>query len=688
MSDTHDLLFELGCEELPPTTLITLRDHLLKGICDGLVEANLRYGNTHCFATPRRLAVWIEDVEIIQADELVEKRGPAVAAAYDSDGNPSKAALGFARGCGAEFNDLGTLKTDKGEWLSYEKLEKGQPAKALIPGIIEKALNHLPIAKRMRWGSSNDAFVRPVHWVILLFGTEIINSTFFGITASNNSYGHRFHAPESLVITSPNSYNKQLKSAHVIVDFDERKALIKQQANQSAMAVNGVAHIDAELLDEITALVELPVAVTGSFDEHFLELPKEVLITTMQINQKYFPVLDTKGSLLPFFITISNIQSTNPASVIHGNERVIRPRLSDAEFFWRQDLKTTLAERIPSLDNVVFQHKLGSVGAKTQRVEKLSVELAKQLGHNPELASRAAILSKTDLVTDMVGEFPSLQGVIGRYYALQNTEDAEVATAIQEQYLPKQAGGELPSTKTGLVLALSDKLDTVVGIFSVGLIPSGDKDPFALRRASLGVLRILIENQIELDLKKLIHLSCLQFTHNFDEDNTKIKVLGFILDRLKGYCLNNDFRPEQFTAIMSVNCTGPVDFMRRIEAVKSFSLHDEAASLSEANKRIQNLLKKAPRNVSRLFDTKKLTDSHEIALYKKLQTVEADIEPLIKQRKYIDALKVLSTLKEPIDNFFEHVFIMADDENIKNTRLALLSKIHANFIKIADISML
>ncbi len=688
MSNHKHLLFELGCEELPPTTLKALRDHLLNGICSGLDDANLSYGTRHCFATPRRLAVWIEAVETNQADERVEKRGPAVAAAYDAEGNPSKAALGFARGCGADFNELSTLKTDKGEWLSYKKLEKGLSAEALIPDIIEKALNRLPIAKRMRWGRSNDAFVRPVHWVVLMFGSETIDSQFFGVDASNTSYGHRFHAPSRLEISSADAYSELLQNAYVIADFDTRKAMIEKQAIQAAQAVNGTVHIDASLLDEITALVEYPVAVTGSFDEHFLALPKEVLITTMQINQKYFPVLDARGALLPYFITISNIQSSNPASVSHGNERVIRPRLSDAEFFWQQDMKTTLAERIPSLDNVVFQHKLGSIGDKTRRVEALSVELAKQLGHDADLASRAALLSKTDLVTDMVGEFASLQGVIGRYYATENGEATEVATAIQEQYLPKQSGGALPTTQTGLVLALSDKLDTVVGIFSAGLLPTGDKDPFALRRASLGVLRILIENNIELDLKDLIHLSCQQFTHDFDEDNTLERVLNFILERLKGYCLANGFSPEQFSAVTSVNCTEPLDFMNRMQAVKAFSQLAEAASLGEANKRIQNLLKKAPNNVSAQFNASLLSGSEEVALHQTLTAVEAQVNPLIAQHGYIEALKVLSTLKNPIDDFFEHTFIMAEDENVKNTRLALLSNIHANFIKIADISMI
>ncbi|PHS72725.1 MAG: glycine--tRNA ligase subunit beta [Cycloclasticus sp.] len=688
MAATKDLFFELGCEELPPTTLKTLRDHLLNGITEGLSEANLNFSTTHTYATPRRLAIWIETVQTAQEDTQVEKRGPAVAAAYDKEGNPSKAAMGFARGCGAEFAELSTLKTDKGEWLSYNKLEKGLPAEELIPAIIDKALNRLPIAKRMRWGDSNVAFVRPVHSAVLLFGDEIINTTFLGVATSNTSFGHRFHAREAITIRSASDYSQQLKSAYVIASFEERKSQIEEQAIKAASAVNGLAHIEPSLLDEITALVEYPVAVTGSFDEHFLALPKEVLITTMQINQKYFPVLDNNGDLLPFFITISNIDSSNPASVSHGNERVIRPRLADAEFFWQQDTKTSLADRISSLDNVVFQHKLGSIGDKTRRVMALSSQLAEQLGYDASMAARAAELSKTDLVTEMVGEFASLQGVIGRYYANENNEPQEVATAIEEQYLPKHSGGALPATQTGQVLALSDKLDSVVGIFSIGLLPTGDKDPFALRRASLGILRIIIENDLSLDLKKLISTSCATFSHTFDVNNTKLLVFSFMIDRLKGFCLSNGFSAEQFAAVASVGCSEPVDFISRLEAVKQFSELEEATSLGAANKRIQNLLKKAPDDVSDQFDASLLVDSQELELHKQLKVVESTVAPLIEQREYINALKQLSILKSPIDDFFEHVFIMAEDEKLKNSRLALLSHIHSNFIKIADISMI
>ncbi|MBQ0724366.1 MAG: glycine--tRNA ligase subunit beta [Cycloclasticus sp.] len=688
MSNNSDLLFELGCEELPPTHLKTLRDSLLQAVCEGLDEAKLAYGKTHAYATPRRLAFWVESVDAGQQDAVIEKRGPAVVAAYGADGQPSKAALGFAKSCGADFSELKTLKTEKGEWLCYNKLEPGQSAETLIPAIIEKALARLPIAKRMRWGDSDSAFVRPVHWAGLLFGGRVINAQFFGINTSNTSVGHRFHAPESFTISSAASYSDQLRQAYVFADVEQRRQTIVEQAEQAARAVGGQAYIDAELLDEVTALVEYPVAVTGSFDEHFLTLPKEVLITTMQTNQKYFPVLSKQGDLLPFFITISNIQSSNPTSVSHGNERVIRPRLSDAEFFWQQDNKLTLEQRVDSLNSVVFQHKLGSLGEKTTRVTSLSSGLAKQLGYDVTLAARAALLSKTDLVTDMVGEFASLQGVIGRYYATENGEPSGVATAIEEQYLPKLSGGSLPSSETGQVLALADKLDTVVGIFSIGLLPTGDKDPFALRRASLGILRIIIENNLALDLKTLISQCCDQFTHAFDANSTQTQVLSFMLDRLKGYCLNKGFSAEHIAAVASISCSEPVDFMNRLQAVKDFSTLPEAASLSDANKRIQNLLKKAPTNISDQLNPDLLSDAAEIELYQQLLQCESLAQASIEQQQYLAALKSLSSLKGPIDAFFEHVFIMVDDEPLKNSRLALLSKIHANFIKVANISMI
>lgn len=686
-TQTKDLFFELGCEELPPTSLLKLRDSLQNSITAGLEKANLEFSDCKSYATPRRLAVWIQSVQTKQADSVVEKRGPATKAAYDKEGNPSKAALGFARSCGVEFAELGTLKTDKGEWLAYEKLEAGLEAIALIPEIIQQALSALPIAKRMRWANHDYSFVRPVHWAVLLFDADVIDATFYGAKTSNQSFGHRFHAPAAIEIQSGSSYCQQLQdSSFVLADFELRRELIAKQANEAASALNGTAHIEAALLDEITALVEYPVAVTGSFDEHFLNLPKEVLITTMQGNQKYFPVLNKDGGLLPNFITISNIQSTNPDSVRDGNERVISPRLSDAEFFWDQDIKTALSERVESLKNVVFQHKLGSVFDKTQRIQKLAGEIANSLGTDADSAKRAALLSKTDLVTDMVGEFASLQGIIGRYYALKNGESAAVATAIEEQYLPKQSGGKLPQTKAGQALALADKIDTLVGIFSVGLIPTGDKDPFALRRASLGILRIIIEHKLALDLKTLLAQACANFSHEFDAAEVQNKVLAFLFDRLKGFCLSEGYSIDHFNAVVAVKPTQPLDFMNRVAAVKAFTLLDEAESLCGANKRIQNLLKKAPDNVADCFDSSLLQEAPELDLNKQLQLTNNIVEPLIESQQYIEALKALSTLKAPIDAFFEDIFIMAEDESLRFARLALLEKIHTSFKKIADIS--
>jgi glycyl-tRNA synthetase beta chain len=682
-----DLFFELGCEELPPTSLLKLRDSLKNGICTGLEKANLEFGDCKSYATPRRLAVWIQSVQTKQADSLVEKRGPAIKAAYDNEGNPSKAALGFAKSCGVEFSDLGTLKTEKGEWLAYENLESGIEATALIPDIIQQALTSLPIAKRMRWANFDYSFVRPVHWAILLFDTDVIDASFYGAKTSNQSFGHRFHAPEAITINHGSDYCELLQqNSYVLADFKKRRDLIAEQANDAAEKLGGNAHIEPALLDEITALVEFPVAVTGGFDDHFLSLPKEVLITTMQGNQKYFPVLNKDGGLLPHFITISNIQSTSPDSVRDGNERVISPRLSDAEFFWDQDIKTPLAKRVESLGTVVFQHKLGSLLEKTQRVEKLAEKIAGSLGNDTNNAMRAALLCKTDLVTDMVGEFASLQGIMGRYYASQNSESNDVATAIEEQYLPKQSGGKLPSTAIGQTLALADKIDTLVGIFSVGLIPTGDKDPFALRRAALGILRIIIEQKLTLDLKELVEQACSNFSHSFDSSDVQEKVLSFLFDRLKGYAQSEGYSADHFNAVIAVMPTQPLDFMKRLSAVKDFTSLEEAESLCGANKRIHNLLKKAPDNIADCFNSDLLKEAPEVALNTQLQQTNAIVEPLISSQQYIEALKAMSALKSPIDAFFEDIFIMADDQDLRFARLALLEKIHTSFKKIADIS--
>ena len=505
MTIYQDCLFELGTEELPPQALLKLRDALRQGISKGLDEAGLEHGEILAYATPRRLAVLIKQLAASQPDQQVERRGPPISAAYDADGKPTKSALGFAKTNATTVDQLQTLKTAKGEWLCFRELSKGQTVQQLLPEMLNQSLNSLPIPKRMRWGDSDHQFVRPVHWLLLLYGTKVLPANILGLTTDRLSYGHRFHAPAAIAIDKPADYLLRLqRDGYVIAEFEARRDTIKTQIQQKIDKLNGIALYDDALLDEITALVEWPVALVGNFEEDYLKLPDEVLITTMQTNQKYVPVKDKQGQLLPHFITILNIDTSNPEIVQQGNERVIRPRLGDAAFFWNQDTKKSLEQRVTELGNVVEQKKLGSMLDKTQRLEKISQHIAERLNADINSAKRAAHLCKADLLTDMVGEFASLQGVMGRYYALKDGETEQVASALQEHYMPRQSGGELPSTTTGQIVSLADKLDTLVGIFSIGMIPTGVKDPYGLRRAALGLLRILIEKNLDLDLADLV----------------------------------------------------------------------------------------------------------------------------------------------------------------------------------------
>ena len=687
MSDNKDLLFELGCEELPPKSLLKLSNALLSGIEAGLKEAELNYTSAHAYASPRRLAVIINGLNTSQPDKSVEKRGPAVQAAFAEDGTPSKAAQGFARGCGVTVDQLDRLKTDKGEWLAFNQEVKGLPTEQLIPGIILKSIQQLPIAKRMRWGSYATEFVRPVHWAVLLFGNAVITTEILGLTTSNQSQGHRFHAPETISIDQADQYVEKLKEqGKVIVDFAERQAIIQQKANTAADSVNGIAHIETDLLEEIAALNEWPVPVLGNFDSRFLDLPNEVLITTMQSNQKYFPIKNKDGDLLPHFITFSNIESNRPASIQEGNERVIMPRLADAEFFWRQDRKQKLEDRVSSLESIVFQKTLGTLADKTQRLENLAEHIAKQLNADVTLAKRAAHLAKTDLMTDMVGEFASLQGLMGRYYALADNEPSEVAFAIEEQYFPKQSGSPTPSSTTGQILSLAEKIDTLCGIFSAGLIPTGDKDPYALRRATLGSLRIIIENQLDLDIVELINVTLAQFNHDFDHAKTQQLVTDFVFDRLKGYCLDQAYTADEFEAVISVKPTQPLDFMQRLQAVQAFRKLPEAESLAAANKRIINILKKSDTQPADSIDG--LIEAQEKDLHSAANNSATDIKPLLEQKDYQATLTRLAQLKDDVDAFFDNVMVNTDDLALRASRLALLSMLSSQFLKIADISKL
>ncbi|QWF70852.1 glycine--tRNA ligase subunit beta [Methylomonas paludis] len=691
MPTNQHLLFELGCEELPPKSLKKLSQALLANISQGLQEAGLSFGTAHAYATPRRLAVQIDDLSSFQADKTVEKRGPALLAAFDKDGNPSKAAVGFAASCGTTFAQLERLSTDKGEWLIFKQAIAGQATSALLPDIIRKSLQNLPIAKRMRWGNFDTEFARPVHWAVLLYGEQVIETEILGLQTGRSSRGHRFHAPQTVLINSPQEYPQVLRSSgHVIVDFAERMAVIRERAQQAAAELGGIAHIEEDLLEEVAALNEWPTPVVGNFDARFLELPIEVLITTMQSNQKYFPVKNSAGGLLSHFITFSNIESSRPSSIQHGNERVVLPRLADAEFFWKQDRKKSLADRVESLASIVFQKDLGTLADKTQRVSDLARYIAGLLYPADQAladrAARAALLAKTDLLTNMVGEFANLQGIMGRYYALADHEPEDVALALEEHYFPKQSGGPTPSGVIGQILALAEKIDTLTGIFSAGLIPTGDKDPYALRRATLGILRILIENAVDLDIVQLVDQALSQFTHSFNKTETRTRLLDFIFDRLKGYVLDQGYSADEFEAVLAVNPSRPLDFMLRIRAVQTFRQLPEAESLAAANKRIINLLKKSTQPVTGSIGT--LVEVAEKNLLAAAELADADIVPLLAEQNYQLALNRLAQLRDVVDAFFDQVMVNTEDEGLRNSRLALLALLSNQFLKIADISKL
>ncbi len=685
----RDLLVEIGTEELPPKALNTLCDAFAAGIESDLKDAGLAYEKVNAYAAPRRLAVIINGVEEAQADRDVEKRGPAVKAAYDKDGNPTKAAQGFAKGCGVEVAELDTMKTDKGEWLVFRVEEKGKPAIELIPAMVDQSLAKLPIPKRMRWGDSDAEFVRPVHWVVMLFGHDVIDAEILGVKTGRESRGHRFHHPEVINLQNPDDYLHRLKSpGYVMVDREERKQVILEQANTTAKQLGGKALIDEDLLDEVTSLVEWPVAVAGDFDKEFLEVPAESLISSMQDHQKYFPVMDAQGGLMPHFITISNIESKDVSKVKDGNERVIRPRLGDAKFFWEQDSKKKLESHIESLDKVVFQQKLGSLGDKSRRVSVIAESMAKALGDNADYAKRAGLLSKCDLMTEMVYEFTDLQGIMGRYYAINDGEPAEVADALDEQYMPRFAGDQLPTGKTGQILSVADKLDTLLGIFAIGQKPTGEKDPFALRRAALGALRILIECKLDLDLADLLGFAANAYGKQIDANKAINEVISFMLDRLKVYYTSQDIHVDVYDAVLALKPTRPLDFDRRVHAVNEFRKLEQAESLAAANKRIGNILKKIDGELPQLISVDLLTEKAEKQLHDELQAISAIVTPELDQGEYASALKQLAGLRDSVDAFFDQVMVMADDEALKNNRIALLSQLHGLFIKAADLSRL
>ena len=684
-----DLLIEIGTEELPPTALNKLSSAFYNGVKEGLEKADLSFSEIKKFAAPRRLALLVSDLDVKQKDKNIERRGPAIAAAFDEDGCPSKAAEGFARSCGVKVENLEKLETDKGAWLNFKTKQKGSATKDLIANIVQHSLDKLPIAKRMRWADLDAQFVRPVHWLVLLFGKDVIDAEILSAKSGRKTRGHRFHHPDTITIPSPAEYEMLLEThGKVIADFERRKEAVRGQVDEIALNVKGKAMIDEDLLEEVSAMVEWPVAIMGDFEKRFLDIPQEALILTMKTNQKYFYVVNKKGALLPHFITVSNIESKDVTKIQEGNERVIRPRFADAEFFWSQDRKSKLIDRRERLSTVVFQKKLGTLLDKTKRVEKITTAIADQLAGDTQLALRAAELCKCDLMTEMVGEFGSLQGVMGRYYAAHDGEADEVATALEDYYKPKFSGDSLPQSITSQSLAIADRLDTLVGIFAIGQTPTGDKDPFALRRAALGVLRILIELELDLDLHHLIKIAAKHHDASIKASDAETGVLDFMLDRLHAYYLDKGILPDVLDAVISTKPTKPLDINNRLLAVDAFRQRAEAISLAAANKRIGNILKKVKGTLPSKIDKKLLEEKAEKELHQTLTDLDDKVQSLIDATKYQDALAELSTLRKPVDQFFDDVMVMADDEKLKNNRIALLNKLHGLFLQVADISKL
>jgi glycyl-tRNA synthetase beta chain len=689
-----DLLIELGTEELPPKALRKLSEAFTGGIVAGLKKAGFEINTVESFASPRRLAVLIRDLAGSQPDRDVERKGPNLKAAYDADGNPTKAVMGFARSCGVEVADLQQQETDKGVWLVFKATEKGRILSELIGDIINQSLAKLPIPKRMRWGDNDVEFVRPAHWLVLMHGEDIIDASVLGLKSSNTTFGHRFHAPDEITLKIADEYAQTLLSqGFVIADFEQRKQKIKQQVIDAVVELKGEAVLDEDLLEEVTALNEWPIAVAGEFDEEYLQVPAEALIKTMQDNQKYFPVMDgpvsdTASKLKNYFITISNIDSKSPEKVKAGNERVVRPRLADAKFFWEQDQKQPLESFNQALEKVVFQAKLGTVADKARRVAKLSESIAKELGANVEHVQRAAVLSKCDLMTDMVGEFASLQGVMGKRYAQVGGEAEDVALALDEQYKPRGASDDTAANTTGQILSICDKLDTLVGIFAIGEKPSGEKDPYALRRAALGVLRTIIERQLDLDLKQMINASAELLADKVDAAKVEQDVFDYIVERLRAYYLDRNTTPDVFDAVSALSPSRPLDFDKRIKAVTAFRGLEEAKSLAAANKRVANILKKSGISEVSSIDEALLTEDAEKKLFTTLDALSKMVEPLFDAGDYEKALTELSALRDPVDTFFDSVMVMADDDAIKNNRIALLNTMNQLFLRAADMSRL
>ena len=687
---TENCLVELGTEELPPKALKSLGEAFAIQFEAALSQADLSFDSVSWFAAPRRLAVYVSGLAEGQADKVVEKRGPAVSAAFDADGNPTKAAQGWARGNGIDVADAERLVTDKGEWLLHKAHVPGQSVAELLEGLINQAVSKLPIPKPMRWGNYNTQFIRPVHTLCVLYGSEVVNVSVLGLTSGRVVQGHRFHGEGRFELDHADNYASALEQQYVLADFEARKDKVRQQLEDAAKNLSLKPDYDEELLEEIASLVEWPVVLQAGFDKGFLEVPKEALIYTMKDDQKYVPLLDSDGALSNTFLFVTNIESHDASQVISGNEKVIRPRLADAEFFFNSDKKTTLESRLESLETVLFQKQLGTLKEKSERISALSAFIASQIDANETQASRAGLLAKTDLMSNMVMEFPDVQGVMGKYYALNDGEDAPVAEALYEQYMPRFAGDALPSSGVSASVALADKLDTLVGIFGIGQLPKGDKDPFALRRAAIGVLRIVTELSLPLDLETLVSKAIDVYGDKLTNAETQTQVVDFVLGRFNALLQDQAIAIDVIQAVAARRPTKPSDYLARVHAVDKFKALEEAEALAAANKRVANILAKQNVEVTATvnIDESLLAEDAEKALYVELKAAQKEVEIAVPSQDYTRILTTLATLRNVIDNFFDNVMVMADDEAVKHNRLALLSLLRQLFLTTADISIL
>ena len=673
---THDFLLELGTEELPPKLLLKLSNSLRDNFEQELNKLNLNFNNIKAFATPRRLAITISELQSKQQDQVIEKKGP-------STQSPEMAINGFAKSCGVSVDELEKKELAGKEYFFYSKEEPGQSIKDLLPSIIERSIKDIPITRSMKWGDSDYSFVRPVHWLIVMLDKDVVNANIMGLKSGRESKGLRFH-DLNLKFSHANEYeNLMSQKAQILVDFNKRKELIRDQILSVAKTNNAEVVIDESLLDEVCALVEYPRAFSGSFDKKFLDIPQEAIISAMKSHQKYFHLVDSKEKLLPLFISVANIESSNIQAIIDGNERVIHPRLADSEFFWNQDKAIKLEERLTGLDSVMFMKSLGSMGQKAKRIEKLSSNISDLAGFDKEIAQRAGLLSKTDLLSEMVGEFADLQGIMGGYYALNDGESKEVSVAIREHYQPRFAGDSLPSTDAGIAVSLADKMDTLTGIYGIGQGPTGSKDPYALRRTALGMLRILLEAKIELNLKSLIDFSLSLHLKEVDRKCAG-DIYNFMMDRLKAYYRDANIDTNIYEAVLAVSPDSPLDFHYRIDALNEFTQSADSKSLIEANKRIANILKDSDEKLEELNSNMLLEDSEKI-LYKATESLTKELSG---SKNYKEIMKSLLNLKDSIDSFFDNVMVNAEDDKVKSSRLALIRRVRHLFLSVADISHL